>query len=199
MTTAPQGTAWVEARRATTRETIVRAAWELAARDGIGALSLRSLAAAVGMRAPSLYSHFPSKGAIYDAMFADGYDHLDRRTAEIPRTGELTEDLRRTMHAFLAFCVEDVPRYQLLFTHAVPGWEPSPDAYAVSQASYQRMADWFASHDITDPDLLDLFTALTSGFAAQQVANDPDGDRWFRLVDEAVALFIHALEVRRCR
>ena len=33
-------------------------------------------AAAVGMRAPSLYSYFDSKHAIYDAMFGDSYRQL---------------------------------------------------------------------------------------------------------------------------
>ena len=33
---------------------------------------MRDLAAAVGMRAPSLYQYFDSKLAIYDAMFGQG-------------------------------------------------------------------------------------------------------------------------------
>lgn len=32
-------------------------------------ITLREIAQRVGMRAPSLYSHFASKNAIYDAMF----------------------------------------------------------------------------------------------------------------------------------
>ena len=57
-------------RRDVTRERILEAAWELARDQGLAAVSLREVAARVGMRAPSLYTYFPSKNAIYDAMYA---------------------------------------------------------------------------------------------------------------------------------
>jgi hypothetical protein len=37
--------------------------------------------------------------------------------------------------------------------------------------------------------MLDLFTALGTGLADQQLSNDPGGDRWIRLIDEAVEMF----------
>ena len=72
-------------RRETTRRAIVAAAWEHAERAGVAGISLRELAADVGMRAPSLYTYFPSKDAIYDAMFAEGYQALDAFRGEIVR------------------------------------------------------------------------------------------------------------------
>ena len=48
-------------------------AWQLARERGLSQLTLRDIAQRVGMRAPSLYSHFESKNAIYDAMFATGW------------------------------------------------------------------------------------------------------------------------------
>lgn len=53
-------------RREQTRREILEAAWRLAGRDGVASLSLRDLAREVGMRAPSLYTYFDSKAAIYD-------------------------------------------------------------------------------------------------------------------------------------
>ena len=35
----------------------------------------------------------------------------------------------------------------------------------------------------------DLWTALVSGLSSQQLANDPGGDRYVRLIDDAVAVF----------
>jgi AcrR family transcriptional regulator len=183
-----------ERRHLATRDEILAAARELAHRDGIGATSLRELAAAVGMKAPSLYSYFPSKAAILDALFADGYRELDAVLAELPRTGDLRADLRTGFRAFLDFCVDDLPRYQLLFTRVVPGWQPSEDAYAVSRTSYDRMVAWFAELGVTDQRAIDLWTGLTAGFAAQQVANDPGGDRWIGLVDDGVDVFVRHLE-----
>jgi hypothetical protein len=35
-----------------------------------------------------------------------------------------------------------------------------------------------------------MWTALTTGLVSQQIANDPGGDRWVGLIDEAVAMFL---------
>ena len=44
-----------------------------------------------------------------------------------------------------------------------------------------------------DPRYLDLWTALTTGLVDQQISNDPGGDRWIRLIDDAVAMFLALL------
>ncbi len=127
----------VRERRETTRRQVVDAAWELAEVHGLHGLTLRDLGAAVGMRAPSLYSYFESKDAIHDAMFADGYRALDVALSAArdaaPPPSDMVAHLTHVLTAFLEFCVASVPRYQLMFTRAVPGWQPSAEAYAVSQ------------------------------------------------------------------
>lgn len=187
----------VDRRRAATRRDILDAAWELTRRDGIAELSLRELAAAVGMKAPSLYSYFAGKAAIYDALFAEGYEQLDAQLDALDWDRPVAEVLATGARTFLAFCAADLPRYQLMFTRVLPGWEPSPEAYRASQASYQRLTERFAGLGITDQATLDLWTALTAGLAAQQLANDPGGDRWIRLVDDVVDLFLAHAEVPR--
>jgi hypothetical protein len=42
------------------------------------------------------------------------------------------------------------------------------------------------------PEQADVWTALVSGLVAQQVSNDPGGDRWRRLIDPAVDMFVAA-------
>jgi hypothetical protein len=42
---------------------------------------------------------------------------------------------------------------------------------------------------ITDPHALDLLTAIGTGLTDQQISNEPGGDRWVRLVDEAAEMF----------
>src|ERR1035441_9375306 len=70
-------------RREATRAEILDAAWELVREHGLGGLSLRDVAAKVGMRPPSLYWYFESKEAIYDAMFAAAnHELLEKMTAE---------------------------------------------------------------------------------------------------------------------
>jgi len=51
---------------------IVDAAREALEAGGLDALSMRRLADRLGIRAPSLYKHFPDKGALEAALMADG-------------------------------------------------------------------------------------------------------------------------------
>jgi AcrR family transcriptional regulator len=196
MTVASQraGSPRVEARRAQTRREILASAWQLAGDAGLEALSLREIAASLGMQAPSLYSYFPSKAAILDALFIDGYRALDGVLADVgeslPSRASARQRLVAILEAWIAFCQADQARYRLLFTNAVPGWHPSHDAYAASQQNYQRLCEQLALARVTDPDDLDLCTALSAGLVAQQMANDPDGDRWARRIADVVDMFL---------
>lgn len=176
------------ARREATKAEIIEAAWDMCRADGLAALSLRDLAKRVGMQAPSLYGYFDSKHAIYDAMFAQGMREFAEGQRDL--TGlSFADGIRVAMRHFVDFCVEDPARYQLLFQRTIPGFEPSPEAYAISIASLQVFIDWFASHggDMND---VDLYTAVASGLVAQQVSNEPGGNRWTRRVDEAVDMVV---------
>jgi AcrR family transcriptional regulator len=185
-------------RREQTRGEILEAAWRLAERDGIAGLSLRDLADEVGMRAPSLYTYFDSKAAIYDEMFAAGYRQLDDLAVGLTvDPGDPVESVATYIAAFIDFCRASVPRYQLLFTRAVPEWEPSPEAYAVSIASYRRMTEQLAELGVDDPRDMDLLSALTSGMASQQLANDPQGQRWRGLSHDAAAMFLSHVRSQR--
>jgi AcrR family transcriptional regulator len=176
-------------RREETRKEILAEAWSLAREHGLAGISLRDLATRVGMRAPSLYSYFDSEAAIYDAMFAEGNAELLARIEGVQLSGEGVDALRRGIEAYVGFCVEDPIRYQLLFQRTIPGFEPSADSYAAALAFLAATKDMLASLGITDPGALDLFTALVTGLVDQQLSNDPGGDRWVRLLPDAIEMF----------
>ena len=180
-------------RRAAKRQVIIAEAWALAERDGLTAISLRDLAERVDLRQPSLYSYFESKNAIYDALFAQGCQQLlDGRPEPIP--GDLLDGIRAIMGYFVEFCVADPVRYQLLFQRTIPGFEPSAESYAISQNAMRLTRDWFADHGLDRPEVIDLFTAIGSGIAAQQNSNEPGGDRWTTLVDDAALMFVRHIQ-----
>jgi AcrR family transcriptional regulator len=193
----------VEARRTQTRRQILDSAWRLAADAGLQALSLREIAASVGMRAPSLYSYFPRKAAILDALFTDGYlaldGHIAAVVASLPENASARTRLLALLRGWIGFCQANQSRYRLLFTNAVPGWNPSEDAYASSQANFSRVCDFLALAGVTHPDDVDLCTALSAGLVAQQMANDPGGDRWVRRVDDVVDMFLQHIASRARR
>lgn len=187
-----------ERRADATREAIVDAAWALSRREGLSAWTLRELAKELGLAAPTLYAYFDGKTAIYDAMFRAGYEAFAAETATWARAvaGASARDaLVRAATGFVAFCTADPTRYQLMFQRVIPDFEPSPDAYAVSLASYATFREELARMGVTDDADLDLWTALLTGLTDQQISNDPGGDRWTRLVDRAVAMYCDHLHI----
>ncbi len=179
----------VEVRRARVRDEILDAAWELCRDAGLAGLSLRAVASHLGMRAPSLYTYFASKDAIYDAMFAQGQRQLAERMAFLSEGAVSRAAFRRGSAAFFDFCTEDPTRYQLLFQRTVPGFEPSPESYALAVANLDRFAGQLRAAGVRSGRHVDLWTALVTGLVDQQLSNEPGGRRWRRLLDEAVDLF----------
>ena len=176
-------------RHQATKEEILSAGWDLVRSEGLAALSLRDLARAVGMKAPSLYSYFDSKFAIFDAMFAQGARAFLAEQAEVPSTGDSLTDLRAQMRFFVRFCTDDPARYQLMFQRTMPGFEPSQETYAVAVEGLERLRARLVRMGLGDQRSIDLLTALGTGLADQQISNDPGGDRWIGLIDDAVAMF----------
>ncbi len=176
-------------RRQATKAEILETSWAVVREEGLAGLNLRDLANRVGMRAPSLYEYFPSKHAIYDAMFAEAYRQFGAVVdALVSRRG--LEGLRIGAKQVLDFMVAEPARFSLLFQRTIPGFEPSAESYELATELFERTRTWFVDNITDDDGALDMFTALTTGLAIQQLANDPGGDRWTRLVDAAVAMFV---------
>ena len=181
---------WREARRRSAHDAIVEAAWALVREEGLAALSLRDLARRAGITTPTVYAYFESKNAIYDAMFGQAAAEFADTMAE-PSECETPRDLLTVaVRRFFQFCTSDSARYQLLFQRTLPGFEPSPQSYAPAVRALEGAWEWLALNGITEPRHLDLWTALVTGLVDQQVSNDPGGDRWTRLLDESIAMFL---------
>lgn len=157
---------------------------------GLAGLSMRDLAQRAGITTPTVYSYFESKNDIYDAMFGEAVAEFAARMEAPYEVDDPTEVLRAGALRFMAFCAEDVARYQLLFQRTIPGFEPSPGSFAHAVAALQTAEQRLASVGVSDPRHLDLWTALTTGLVDQQISNDPGGERWSRLVDDAVTMFL---------
>src|SRR3954447_3720631 len=63
-------------RRQESLEEILDLAAEIMTEQGVAGLSVGELARRMGIRPPSLYVYFPSKNALYDALFARGATDL---------------------------------------------------------------------------------------------------------------------------
>lgn len=178
----------VAERREATRAEILEAAWELAQEQGLAEFTLRDLAERVGMRAPSLYTHFESKRAIYDAMFGQAWSDFEQvALAELPTLPNAPRAaLRRVARVFFDFAVANPARHQLMNQRTIPGFEPSPASYAPSVRVYELGEQIFRDLGLTDQFDNDIWDALIVGLINQQLANDPGGTRWSSLLDRAI-------------
>ena len=105
-------------------------------------------------------------------------------SADIP--AEPRGALRAIARIFVEFAAQDQARYQLLFLRTLPRFEPSPESYAIAAEILERVRAVLARAGLRDGADFDLWTAVVAGLASQQLANDPGGDRYLRLVDDAV-------------
>jgi AcrR family transcriptional regulator len=181
---------WRQSRRDSARAAILTVAWAVVEEQGLAALSLRDLARRVGITTPTIYAYFTSKNDIYDAMFGQAAEAFAAHMCAPHRSEDPREILTEGLERFVGFCLASIPRYQLLFQHAIPGFTRSAESYEPARRALDATRDRLARNGILDERHVDLWTAVTTGLVSQQIANDPGGDRWTRLIDDVVTMFL---------
>ena len=183
-------------RRQALVEEIIEAADALVHEHGLAGLSMRDLGQRVGLHSSSLYQYFPSKLDIYDALFARWHRELAQWMSVFDRNGDPETVFRIGSARFTAFCVADPVRYQLLFQRTIVAFEPSEASMDLARASYADMAGVLARLGVVDSADLDLWTAVQMGLTDQQLANDPDGNRWTSQLDRAIDMYLAHVHAR---
>ena len=188
-------------RREATRAEILDAAWELARAEGLAGLSLRDIATGSGCARPRCTGTSTrstrsttrcSPTATEHAARAAARPRLARRPAGRPAPA--SRDLRR------ASAPRTRPAYQLLFQRTIPDFEPSAESYALAVEVDRAGPGALRGRGRRPiPRDFDLWTAMVSGLASQQSRNDPGGDRWIRLIDDAVDMFVDHVLPKRSR
>jgi AcrR family transcriptional regulator len=175
-------------RRQESIDEILATAVAVMAEVGAGGLNLGEVARRVGVRPPSLYQYFPSKGAIYDEVFARGWraleEHIrafERAAGPVHSSDAARDRLCQGSVAFVRWALEHPVQSQLMFWRPVPGFRPSPDAYAPAVAlveSTRRTLAGFVTAGWLRPeaaaeDALHAYTTAISGVISQQLSNQP--------------------------
>lgn len=174
-------------RRQETIEEVLDVAAEIMSEQGVAGLSIGEIARRMGMRPPSLYVYFPSKNALYDALFARGARSIcDAMTpvhlAVRGRAATLEQVLLPDAEAFVRWTLENPAYSQLLFWRPVPGFAPSSDAFAPAVELLEQGRERFAElqraglvRDDVGADVVQRdWTILISGVVSQQLSNAPD-------------------------
>jgi AcrR family transcriptional regulator len=174
-------------RRQETIEEVLDVAAAIMAEQGVAGLSVGEVARRMGIRPPSLYVYFPSKHAIYDALFARGAQSLldviqDADRTELQQLTTLDAFLLEAAGVFVRWSMEHPAYSQLLFWRPVPGFAPSPEAYRPAVEllglTTRRFADLqhrgLVRRDVRPEQVTRDWTVLTSGVISQQLSNAPD-------------------------
>lgn len=180
------------ARRAAVEREILDAAWQVMAREGAAALSVREVARSVGIRQQSLTYYFPTKQELLDALFADGFADLRGELERLPADSAPVDAVVAVAATVVDYCVRHPARYQLMLQRSVPGFEPSANSYEGAGRALSVLSRTLADAGVDDPRDVALVRCLISGVAAEQIANDPDGREFAEQTERGVRALLSA-------
>jgi AcrR family transcriptional regulator len=191
-------------RRQETIDEILALALEQMAEVGVSALSLSALAKRMGIRPPSLYQYFPSRLAVYDALFLAGNRDLSATLdAGVDETADPLTQLRESSEIFVRWSLEHPVYAQLMFWRPVPGFVPSEESYAPAVEQMGRLHEVFEAAVTAGqlaPEVMSergaaLYTAMIAGVISQQLSNEPDAapgeGRFERVLPDAFEMFVN--------
>ncbi|CAM3530278.1 TetR/AcrR family transcriptional regulator [Deinococcus frigens] len=121
------------------RERIVRATAELLGQGGREAASTRSVSAAAGVQAPTIYRHFGDMQGLFSAVARETFAAYIQQKATHETSADPLEDLRRGWDNHVAFGLTNPAVYGLMYSG---GADPSAlrDGQAILQRLVSRVA-----------------------------------------------------------
>ncbi len=161
---------------------ILTAARQIMREEGVAALNMHEVARRVGLRTQSLYYYFPSKSALYDALFLLGTRMFYERQEQLLRQHtDVWETLRGAMGAYLGFAQQHPELWQLVFERTVPGFVPSEESMEESrrllgvgmQVITQAIESGDISPGLSPAQATDFTSAVMHGLTAAHMANEP--------------------------
>jgi AcrR family transcriptional regulator len=184
-------------------DAILAAAREIMRRDGVAALNLHEVARIVGMQTPSLYKYFPSKFALYDALFRMGVRFFLEQDLSIWNgTPPGWERIQVWFEARLALAQQHPDLYRLAVDPtAVPGFVPSEEGRQETRrlvaAATQAIKEVIEAGVMAPPmpldQALDLLLVIRRGIIAEHLGKQlvfevGEEERFRRLIPRALAL-----------
>ena len=172
----------------TSVDAIVAAARHILETDGLAAVTMRSVAEAVGVQGPSLYKRVPDRAALVRAV-ADGVvADLARTLARATETGDPHTDLRTVADAYRDFVHRNPNGYRLLFADLPAGAGPGSRGAGRARRSDRPGDD---ERVAGEPDALEgarTFVAWAHGFVTMELAGA------FRLGGDLDAAYAFGIE-----
>ena len=186
---------------ARTASALLAAAEQIVQESGVGALSVRTVAAHVGTSTRAVYSLFGSKERFLVALGVRAFQLLGTGVAALPSTDDPAADLVAAgVAVFRPFAVEHPALFRIAMQHASPSPDLSPevigaaaDALGVLVGRVKQLQDagLLGSHTLGSATC--AFHALCEGLAAAELRGGvPSGEAenlWLEALGSLVAGF----------
>jgi AcrR family transcriptional regulator len=117
-----------------TAERIALAARRLLDKEGVEAVTMRRVAAAVGITAMAVYRHYPDRKGLLNVLADEGFEDLARRLAEVRQTGSVEERMTRLLDVNLTFGLENPRLFELMFLSPREGARQFPRDFAAGKS-----------------------------------------------------------------
>jgi AcrR family transcriptional regulator len=123
------------------RRRVADAATRLFARDGYEAVTMRSVAEALGVSAMTPYRYLAGKEALFGLVRTEAFRRFaDRLEAELARAGtDPMERLRRLKQAYVAFALDEPDAYRIMFELRQPDPDGADELTAQSKRSFAAL------------------------------------------------------------
>lgn len=123
------------------RDRIVRAAADLLAKGGRGAVSTRAVAAAANVQAPAIYRHFGDMQGLLDAAAREVLAGYVRGKARRSASKDPVADLRRGWDEHVAFGLANPAAYTLIYGRDDADVPAAKEGFAMLEALVTRVAE----------------------------------------------------------
>jgi AcrR family transcriptional regulator len=151
----------------TSTAAIVAAGRHLLEERGVDALTMRDVADAVGVRAPSLYKRVRSRADLFRLILEDVADELTSALDAAADSGDPVLDVRAMTAAYRAFAHSNPVAYALMYA---PGAVPGATARSVrSSATFLRVVAELAGRGHALPAARTI-VAWANGFITMELA-----------------------------
>jgi AcrR family transcriptional regulator len=171
----------------TSTDAIVVAARRILETGGLAAVTMRSVADAVGVKGPSLYKRVPDRAALLRAISEGVIDDLGRAMSRASESDDPRADLRAAAFAYREFVLRNPNGYRLLFTDL---GDANPDVAtlaALGEPVVDAMTRLMGSTDALEAAR--TFVAWAHGFVSMELAGA------FRLGGDLEAAYAFGIEV----
>jgi AcrR family transcriptional regulator len=188
---------------------IVEAARAIVAAEGYDALTMRKVAARLGLTPTAIYFHFADKQALLRALCFADRSAFAEHFRDALRIGDPIERLRAAAHAYVDFAVSRPDQYRILFQSAVPddqitleGDGPGSQVYRLLIATTEEaIATGSIRRELADANtLVQILWGTMYGIVGLHttLANDPNvrRRRLDDLIDPAIDAFLNGVLAR---